>query len=167
MGNAPVAEKTEGNGAKYSDILHLPHGLQGYFDIEEGLEAARRQNKPVFLDFTGHGCVNCREMEARVWSDQRVLDLLDEYVIIALYSDDKLALPESEWITTEGGKTLKSIGKKNSYIVGSRYGVSSQPAYLLLDTEGRQIAPARGYDLSVEGYVDFLEKGIETYKNGK
>jgi thiol:disulfide interchange protein DsbD len=141
--------------------------LQGYFDIDEGLEAARRQNKPVFLDFTGHGCVNCREMEARVWSDQRVLDLLDEYVIIALYSDDKLALPESEWITTEGGKTLKSIGKKNSYIVGSRYGVSSQPAYLLLDTEGRQIAPARGYDLSVEGYVDFLEKGIETYKNGK
>ncbi|MBE6209674.1 MAG: thiol:disulfide interchange protein [Rikenellaceae bacterium] len=167
MGSAPVVETAESNGAKYSDVLHLPHGLQGYFDIEEGLEAARRENKPVFLDFTGHGCVNCREMEARVWSDQRVLDLLGEYIIIALYSDDKLALPESEWITTEGGKTLKSIGKKNSYIVNTRYGVSSQPAYLLLDAEGRQIVPTRGYDLSVEGYVDFLEEGIETYKNRK
>ncbi|MBO5656146.1 MAG: thioredoxin family protein, partial [Rikenellaceae bacterium] len=85
----PAQNKTE---IKYSDVLHLPHGLEGYFDLEQGLEAARREGKPVFLDFTGHGCVNCREMEARVWSDAEVLRRLrEDYIIIALYSDDKLA----------------------------------------------------------------------------
>ncbi|MBQ5807270.1 MAG: thioredoxin family protein, partial [Tidjanibacter sp.] len=134
---APTAEAPRATTAKYSDVLHLPHGLEGYFDLEEGLAAARREGKPLFLDYTGHGCVNCREMEARVWSDERVLESLRrDYVVVALYSDDKMALPESEWLTTAGGKTLKSLGKKNAYIVGTRYGISSQPAYLLLDAEG-------------------------------
>ena len=166
MGKYAAAEsaKPVDNNIKYSDVLHLPHGLNGYFDLEQGLEAARREGKPVFLDFTGHGCVNCREMEARVWSDAEVLRRLrEDYIIIALYSDDKLPLPESEWLTTEGGKTLKSIGKKNSYIVNSRYGVSSQPAYLLLDAEGTPLVPAKGYDLNIQNYIDFLQSGVDAY----
>lgn len=161
----PAQNKTE---IKYSDVLHLPHGLEGYFDLEQGLEAARREGKPVFLDFTGHGCVNCREMEARVWSDAEVLRRLrEDYIIIALYSDDKLALPQSEWLTTEGGKTLKSIGKKNSYIVNSRYGISSQPAYLLLDANGRQLVPTKGYDLNIQNYIDFLQSGVDAYNSAQ
>ena len=161
----PAQSKTE---IKYSDVLHLPHGLEGYFDLEQGLEAARREGKPVFLDFTGHGCVNCREMEARVWSDTEVLRRLSEdYIIIALYSDDKLALPQSEWLTTEGGKTLKSIGKKNSYIVNSRYGISSQPAYLLLDADGNQLVPTKGYDLNIQNYIDFLQSGVDAYNSAR
>ncbi|MBQ8864112.1 MAG: thioredoxin family protein [Rikenellaceae bacterium] len=156
--------KPADNNIKYADVLHLPHGLNGYFDLEQGLEAARREGKPVFLDFTGHGCVNCREMEARVWSDAEVLRRLrEDYIIIALYSDDKLPLPKSEWLTTEGGKILKSIGKKNSYIVNSRYGISSQPAYLLLDTEGTPLVPTKGYDLDIQNYIDFLQSGVDAY----
>ena len=165
---APATPAQSKSEIKYSDVLHLPHGLEGYFDLEQGLEAARREGKPVFLDFTGHGCVNCREMEARVWSDAEVLRRLrEDYIIIALYSDDKLALPQSEWLTTEGGKTLKSIGKKNSYIVNSRYGISSQPAYLLLDTDGRQIVPTKGYDLNIQNYIDFLQSGVDAYNSAR
>ena len=165
---APATPAQSKSEIKYSDVLHLPHGLEGYFDLEQGLEAARREGKPVFLDFTGHGCVNCREMEARVWSDAEVLRRLrEDYVIIALYSDDKLALPQSEWLTTEGGKTLKSIGKKNSYIVNSRYGISSQPAYLLLDADGRQIVPTKGYDLNIQNYIDFLQSGVDAYNSAR
>ncbi len=154
--------QTDGNMGtekiKYADILLLPHGLTGYFDLEQGLAAARREGKPVFLDFTGHGCVNCREMEARVWSDGEVLRLLGEkYVIIALYSDDRTQLPESEWITTSAGRTLKTMGRINSYIVNTRYGVSAQPAYLILDAEGNQLKPTYGYDLDVEDFINFLK----------
>jgi thiol:disulfide interchange protein DsbD len=105
-------------------------------------------------------------MEARVWSDERVLERLRrDYVVVALYSDDKMALPESEWLTTAGGKTLKSLGKKNAYIVGTRYGISSQPAYLLLDAEGEELVPSGGYHLDVQHFVDFLQSGVDAYKN--
>ncbi|MBC8004563.1 MAG: thioredoxin family protein, partial [Verrucomicrobia bacterium] len=99
---------------KFAEFLHLPHGLEGYFDYEQGIACARKLNKPVFIDFTGHGCVNCREMEASVWSDTRVLERLrNDFVIIALYVDDKSTLPESEWITsTYDGKVKKTLGKK-------------------------------------------------------
>lgn len=152
------------SGIKYSDMLHLPGGLTGYFDLEEGLQEARRLGKPVFLDFTGHGCVNCREMEARVWSAPEVDKILrNDYVIVALYSDDKTKLDRADWLKTENGKVLKSLGKKNSYIINTLYGVSSQPAYLLLSDEGQLLVPARGYDLDVQGYVDFLESGLKEY----
>ena len=99
---------------KYSDILHLPHKLQGFFDLAEAEAYAAEVGKPLFIDFTGHGCVNCREMEQRVWSDPRVLEILRrDYVIVALYVDDKTELPEQEWITTESGRVLKSLGKIN------------------------------------------------------
>ncbi len=151
---------------KYSDVLQLPHGLKGYFDYEQALEASKRENKPIFLDFTGHGCVNCREMEARVLADKQVLQLLrDEYVIVALYGDDRMNLPQEDWLTTAGGSVLKTLGEKNSYIMSSTYGVNSQPAYLLLDSHGKQLVPMSGYDLSVSNFVNFLKKGVETFGN--
>jgi thiol:disulfide interchange protein DsbD len=149
---------------KYADILHLPHGMTGYFDFEQGMAAARAQNKPVFLDFTGHGCVNCREMEARVWVDPEVQRILrEQYVVIALYSDDRTRLPETEWLTTPTGKSLQTIGRKNSYIINSRYGISAQPAYLLLGGDGELLVPVYGYNLDIGKYIAFLESGVEAY----
>ena len=151
---------------KYSDFLHLPHGLEGFFDLEEAEAYAAQIGKPIFIDFTGHGCVNCREMEARVWSDPQVLDILrNEYVICALYSDDKKVLPKEEWVTTDTGKVLKSLGKINSYYALKTYGVNAQPYYVLQDNGGQILVEPRGYDLSVEGFVDFLRKGVEAYRS--
>lgn len=147
-------------GQKYD--LKMPLGLTGYFTLEEGLAAAKAQGKPVFVDITGHGCVNCREMEQRVWSDPIVLNILrNEYVLVALYVDDKTKLDEAEWLTTPDGKTLKEIGRVNSYIARTRFGVNAQPNYALLDAEGNQLAPVRGYNLSVDGFIAFLNSGLK------
>ncbi|MDR0907443.1 MAG: thioredoxin family protein [Rikenellaceae bacterium] len=151
-------------GIKYADILTLPHGMTGYFDFEQGMEHARAVGKPVFLDFTGHGCVNCREMEERVWVDPTVQQILrDEYVVIALYSDDRTPLAPTDRIITPAGKELKTIGKKNSHLLNSRYGVGAQPAYLLLDNQGELLAPPRGYNLDIAAYIDFLRSGVAKY----
>lgn len=162
---APAAvERSAADRPKYSDFLHLPHGLEGFFDLAEGEKYAAKVGKPLFIDFTGHGCVNCREMEARVWSAPEVLEILrNDYVIVALYSDDKKVLPKSEWVTTDTGKVLKSLGKINSYYARTRYGINAQPCYILQGRDGRLLAPPRGYDLSVEGFVRFLREGLEAY----
>ena len=145
--------------------LKLPLGLSGYFTIEEGLEAARREGKPLFVDITGHGCVNCREMEQRVWSDPKVLEILrNDYVITALYTDDKSKLEEKDWVTTDSGKVLKDFGRVNSYIVRTRFGVNAQPNYALLDNEGNLMLPIRGYNLDVDDFVGFLQAGLEAYR---
>ena len=150
---------------KYSNFLHLPFGLQGFYDLDEALAWADFTDKPLFVDFTGHGCVNCREMEMRVWSDPRVFSLLrDGYVVAALYSDDKKRLPEHEWVTDKGGNVLKTLGRKNSYIARTRFGANAQPYYLLLDGKGDLLVPPRGYDLSAEGFAAFLEQGIAAYR---
>lgn len=155
---APVAA-TDGKAPKYSDILHLPHQLSGYFDYDEALEAARREGKPVFLDFTGRGCVSCREMEERVWSDERVLSRLrNDFVILALYGDDRTQVAEEEWVTTPKGKVLKTIGAINSNLAYERYGVVAQPYYIVIDTDGAALA-THSYDLSVDKFLEFLEKG--------
>lgn len=169
---APVAgdatggvRTVEGKAPKYSDFLHLPHGLEGFFDLAEAEAYAAAVGKPLFIDFTGHGCVNCREMEARVWSDPDVLDLLrNEYVICALYSDDKKQVPESEWVTTESGKVLKSLGKINSHYALTTYGVNAQPYYVLQGRDGRPLVTPRGYDLDVAAFAAFLRSGIDAYK---
>ena len=149
---------------KYSDFLHLPHGLEGFFDLKEAEAYAAQVNKPIFIDFTGHGCVNCREMEARVWSDPEVLDILrNDYVIVALYADDKKVLPENEWVTTDTGKVLKSLGKINSYFALKTYGVNAQPYYVLQGRNGEMLVPARSYDLDIPGFIAFLRNGIEAY----
>ena len=153
------------NAPKYGDFLHLPHGLKGFFDLKEAEAYAAKVGKPIFIDFTGHGCVNCREMEARVWADPTVQQILrDEYVIVALYTDDKMSLPESDWVTTESGKVLKSLGKVNANYALTRFGVNAQPYYVLQGKNGEVLGEPRGYDLSVEGFVEFLRKGFEEYK---
>ena len=165
---AAASESTPQNGVKYGDVLELPHGLEGFFDLEEAEAYAKKVGKPLFIDFTGHGCVNCREMEARVWSDERVLDILrNEYVIVALYSDDKLKVDEADWVTTDTGKVLKTLGKINSHYALTTYGVNAQPYYVLQGNEGTPMVAPRGYDLDVQGFIDFLQSGIEAYKAGK
>ena len=162
MGSHSGIQAAPVKAGKYD--LKMPLGLTGYFTLEEGLEAARQQNKPVFVDITGHGCVNCREMEQRVWSDPSVLSMLrDKFVLVALYTDDKTSLEEADWLTTDTGKVLKDLERKNSYIVRSRFGVNAQPNYVILDNEGKQLVPVRGYNLSIDGFIDFLNSGLSEY----
>lgn len=148
-------------GEKYD--LHLPLGLEGYFTIEEGLAAAKEAGKPVFVDITGHGCVNCREMESRVWSDPRVLDMLkNDFVIVALYTDDKTRLAEEDQVVdAHTGKVYKDLGRANSYIARTNWNVNAQPNYILLSPEGEMLAPVRGYDLDVNGFIEFLKSGLK------
>ena len=148
-------------GEKYD--LHLPLGLEGYFTIEEGLAAAKESGKPVFVDITGHGCVNCREMESRVWSDPRVLDMLkNDFVIVALYTDDKIRLAEEDQVVdAHTGKVYKDLGRANSYIARTNWNVNAQPNYILLSPEGEMLAPVRGYDLDVNGFIEFLKSGLK------
>ncbi|HEY9115009.1 MAG TPA: protein-disulfide reductase DsbD domain-containing protein [Bacteroidales bacterium] len=154
---------------KYHDFLHLPHGLEGYFDFDQAIECAKEQNKPVFIDFTGHGCVNCREMEANVWSDPRVLKILkDDYIVLALYVDDKTELPESEWITSSyDNKVKKTIGKKYADLQITMFGVNAQPFYVLMGHNGEVLTQPRAYDLDVDAFVNFLNTGLENFKSGK
>ena len=146
--------------------LHLPLGLQGYFDLDEALKAAKKAGKPVFVDVTGHGCVNCREMESRVWSDPTVLGMLkNDFVVLALYTDDKQKLDESRWVTdAETGKVYKDLGRANSYIARTKWNVNAQPNYVLLSPDGEMLVPVRGYDLSVDGFVKFLQSGLDAYQ---
>lgn len=146
--------------------LELPLGLSGYFTLEDGMKAAQNEGKPMFVDVTGHGCVNCREMEARVWSDPRVLKILKEkYIIVALYNDDKQKLDQSDWVTdAQTGKVYKDLGRANSYIARTRWGVNAQPNYILLSPSGEQLVPVRGYDLSVDGFIAFLQSGLDAIK---
>ena len=138
--------------------LNMPHGLRAYATLEEGLAAAKQSGRLVFVDITGHGCVNCREMEARVWSDPEVLQRLSQnFEIVALYTDDKAKLPESQWVETPEGKALKDVGRVNSYIARTRFGVNAQPNYFILDSSGKILAGPRGYNLSVPGFISFLD----------
>lgn len=162
---APTAGQDE-DSPKYSDFLNLPHGLTGFFDLEEAQAYADKAGKPLFVDITGHGCVNCREMEARVWSDPRVLEMLrNDYVIVGIYLDDKKVLPESDWITTHNGKVLKGLGKINSYNVLRRYGINAQPYYVIQGMDGEILNTPRGYNLNVQEFVDFLKEGREIYSS--
>jgi thiol:disulfide interchange protein DsbD len=151
---------------KFHEFLHLPHGLDGYFDYEQGMACAKKLNKPVFIDFTGHGCVNCREMEANVWADPRVLKRLrNDYVIIALYVDDKTKLPEQEWVRSEyDHKMKKTIGKKYADFQISRFGVNAQPYYVLLDHDGKMLTSPRAYDLNVDAFIEFLDDGLKSFE---
>ncbi|MGY6523728.1 MAG: cytochrome c biogenesis protein CcdA [Mongoliitalea sp.] len=145
---------------KYADFLHLPHGLQGYFDYQQALAAAKRANKPLFIDFTGHGCVNCREMEARVWSDPQVLQRLQEdFVMVALYIDERYQLPESEWYTSEfDGKVKNTIGKQNADFQITRFNNNAQPYYVILDHQEQLLIRPKAYDTNIQNFVNFLDE---------
>ena len=174
IGNGPAQQTADESCVICEDFLstsadkyglHLPLGLNGYFDLEEGLAAAQKAGKPVFVDVTGHGCVNCREMESRVWSDPKVLEMLkNDFIIIALYTDDKQKLDKADWVTdAETGKVYKDLGRANSYIARSLWNVNAQPNYVLLSPTGEMLVPVRGYDLSIDGFVEFLQSGLDAY----
>jgi len=159
---AATPERETAPSRKYSDFLELPYGIPAFFDYDEAREYALSVGKPLFIDFTGHGCVNCREMETRVWSDPRALKMMrEDYVVCALYADDKKIVDERDWVTTAEGKTLKSLGKINSYFALTRFNVNAQPYYAILDpaTEEPKL-PSRGYDLDVDAFVNFLQEGL-------
>jgi thiol:disulfide interchange protein DsbD len=157
----PSASKSEGlcEAPRHADILHLPHQIQGYFDLKQALACAKEKNKPVFIDFTGHGCVNCREMEANVWSSPEVLKRLKEdFIVTALYVDDKTELPQNEWyVSPYDNKEKKTIGKQNADLQVRGYQSNTQPLYVLLGPDGKLLAPPRSYDLDVDGFVRFLD----------
>ena len=160
-GSMPVQSLSDVNAGE-TGLHKLPLGLTGYLSIDEALVEAKKVGKPVFVDISGLACVNCREMEQRVWSDPQVLQLLrDEFVIAVLYTDDKEKLPESEWVTTKNGKVLKDRGRVNAYYVRERFDVSAQPNYVILDPQGNQITPIRGYNLDIDGFVEFLKSGLK------
>lgn len=146
---------------RFKELFKLPHELNGFFDYKQALAYAKKVNKPIFIDFTGHGCVNCREMEANVWSDPQVLQRLrNDYVVLALYVDDKTELPAAEWYTSSyDGKEKKTIGKQNADLQISRYNANAQPYYVLIDGNEKLLAEPTAYDLNVQHFVDFLEAG--------
>ena len=139
-----------------------------YTDYELGMAAAQREGKPVMVDFTGYGCVNCRKMEAAVWTDDKVRDILnDDYVLISLYVDDKTPLPEAITVTEANGQTrkLRTIGDKWSYLQRTKIGANTQPYYVLLDPEtGRPLNGLRSYDEDVDAYVKFLQDGLKNFR---
>ena len=162
---ATTTSNSDITAVKYGDFLELPLGLDGFFDLEEAKAYAAKVGKPIFLDFTGHGCVNCREMESRVWSDPTVkAKLANDFVICALYVDDKTKLDESEWVTAANGKQLKTLGKINSAFALEKFGANAQPHYVILDAEGQQLGDARGYDLDVNAFVEWMNKGLALHK---
>jgi thiol:disulfide interchange protein DsbD len=148
-------------GESQPGTITIAHGLQAYDNLPDALAAANAAGKPVFLDFTGYGCVNCREMEARVWSDPEVLRRLrEDFVIAALHVDDKTKLPEEKWVKNERGTLLKDVGRVNSYVALHDFGVNAQPNYFLLDSDGNRIAGPRPYNLDVQGFIEFLDLAL-------
>ncbi len=151
---------------KYGEKLKLPHGLKGYFDLEQAYLCSKEMKKPIFIDFTGHGCTNCRQMESNVWSDPQVLDKLqNEFILVALYVDDKvIQLPKEEWYTNSKGKEIKTLGGKNSDIMVSKFNQNAQPYYFIVDESGTSLTEAHAFDLNVQHFLDFLDRGLKSYK---
>ena len=138
-----------------------------FTDYEAGMAAAKAEGKPVFIDFTGFGCVNCRKMEAAVWTDPTVAEkLTNDFVLISLYVDDKTPLREPMEVTDDEGqtKTLRTIGAKWSYLQSHKFGANAQPFYVMLDADGKPLQGSRAYDEDIQGYIDFLNHGLKNYK---
>jgi len=156
---------TESTTKKYANLFHAPYGLNAYYDYEEGMAAAKQQNKPILLDFTGWSCTNCRKMEASVWANAEVLKRLkNDYILISLYVDDKTALAENEkYTSTFSGRTIKTIGQKWSDFQASTFGTNSQPYYVLLDADGKQLVVPQAFNLDISNYIRFLDSGKSAF----
>jgi len=150
---------------RFGDFLELPHGLRGYFEYNQGLSCAAELGKPVLLYFTGHACSNCKEMAAKVWSDPEVLRRLREnFVVVALYVDDRTQLPEAEWITSElDGKVKKTIGRINEDIEISKFRTNALPLYVITDHEGNRLNEPRQHNLDVKAYIEWLDEGYDNF----
>ncbi len=153
---------------KYEDLFHLPHNLEGYYTVEEGIECAKEQNKPILLDFKGHSCSNCKAMEANVWSDPAVLEKLrNDFIIVALYTDDRTKLPEDEWVTSSNdGKVKKTLGKINEDYQISKFGTNAIPLYAVVDHKGNLLTDDHfGYDPDINEFLKYLEEGKSKFKD--
>lgn len=154
------------NQPKYSEFLNFEYGLEGYFDLEEGLACARQQNKPVLIDFKGHACANCKEMDARVWSDPGVQQRIQEnFILVGLYIDDRTKLPDSEiFVSKVDGKEKKTLGKKNEDLEISMFKTNSMPLYAIVDLNGKPLIETRGTDFDIQAYIDWLDRGVAAFK---
>ena len=150
---------------KYASIFKAPLGLNAFFDYDEALSYAKKNHKPVMIDFTGHACVNCRKMEASVWTDKDVYNLLNNnFVLLQLYVDDKTDLQPNEQTVTAQGKKIRTIGNKWSEFQASTFKANSQPFYVLLDDEGNLLVPPQGADYNPANYKNFLQSGLDAFK---
>ncbi|MFH0866203.1 MAG: thioredoxin family protein, partial [Bacteroidota bacterium] len=155
---------------KYADIFECLQGLNCFFDFDEGLAYAKKVNKPVFLDFTGWACTNCKKMEADVLSDKEIIKKLNEnFVMISLYYDDKTSLPEAEQYIAKIGENerkIKTIGGKNSYLQEKIFNTTGGPFYAIADTSGKPVGkPLAGYDPDVQNFLQFLDSGLKEFEN--
>ncbi|GAA4184425.1 protein-disulfide reductase DsbD family protein [Sphingobacterium ginsenosidimutans] len=163
---------SDGKVKKYAEIFHergTPKGFDPYYDYDQALETAKELNKPVLIDFTGWNCVNCREMEANVWTDPGVAKLLkEEFVMAELFVDDKTELPANEqFVSKYSGKKIKTIGNKNSDFQASTFNSNSQPLYVIVDASGKVLVPQSGANRNIEQYKAFLQSGIDAFKAKK
>lgn len=156
-------------GIKHADFLHLPHGLTGYFDYKQALEESKKQGKPIFIDFTGHACVNCRKMEEYVWAKPEVLKRLqNDFIIVSLYADERKELPESDWYTSpRDGKMKKTIGEQNQDLQISKYNFSAQPQYVVIDANENQLSGPNFFDTDEQKFIDFLDNGKKAFEAQK
>jgi thiol:disulfide interchange protein DsbD len=149
---------------KYSDFLTLPKGISGYFDLKEGLKCAKEKNKPVFLDFKGHNCSNCKKMEKSIFLDTRIINILNEkFVVIGLYTDDKTELPDNEHVSTHNGRILKTIGAVNLNYEAVTYGLNAQPYFVITDCEGKALTDGLGYETDADKFLQWLHKGLDSF----
>ena len=152
---------------KYADKLHSPAGYQGFYDLEEAKAYAKQVGKPVFIDFTGHTCANCREMEHYVWADKEVKDILTQkYVLCELFVDERtIELPEDEWVTDDRGKVLKTLGQRNLYYEKSMYNMNAQPYYVIIDGDGNTLTKENyKYDRDVQQFINYLNEGLSNMR---
>ncbi len=161
-----VAPKGFDGQVRHAEFLELPHNLKGFFDYDQALEFAQKVGKPLFIDFTGHGCVNCRKMEQNVWSDPRVLGLLqNEFVIVALYVDDRTELPENEWYESSfDGRMKKTVGKQNFDFQIVRFNGNAQPYYVLLDGNEEILVDPVAYEPDADKFLAFLKEALQEYQ---
>ena len=150
---------------KFTDMgLKHIEGIPGFFDLQEALEYSKTAGKPVFIDFTGAACVNCREMESRVFSDSQIKDILNnKFVFVSIYGDVKTEVAQSDWVTLPNGKVLKSLGKINTNFIMEKYKVNAMPYYIIVDAEGNQVVEPRGYNLDKDAFKKFLEDAVVTF----
>jgi thiol:disulfide interchange protein DsbD len=150
---------------KYGNLLTSPPGVEGFFDLQEAIAEAHRTNKPLFIDVTGHGCVNCREMEQRVFTNERVQAMLRNFVVVSLYTDDKSPVAPADYLTTDSGTQLRELGRINAYLARTRYGINAQPGYVVADEAGDAIVQPWSYELDVDKFLAHLREGLVAYHN--
>jgi thiol:disulfide interchange protein DsbD len=167
IGSVPQISSNKLYGTpKYADFLHLPTGIQGYFDLKEGLACAKQQNKLVLLDFKGHRCANCKKMDKEVFTDQRVIEYINKnFTVIGLYVDDETELPQSEWVKGMDGKDKKTIGKINREYQMSKFKQASQPYFAITDSDENILIDGVGYMSNPDKFLEWLKKGVAVFQS--